>query len=146
MSNLRPGLNRNKSEEANRENEYRTFGDKIENIKSKDVIRVCFQNINGFGISRTSNKSEMIRKMMEEKELDIMVMAEVNVNWDRVGVTNSMHKTCRQWFERRNPTTAHNQHDKRGNKHQPGGTEIITKGDISLRINNCEQDKKILGR
>ena len=93
MSNLRPGLNRNKSEEANSEKEYRTFGDKIENTKSKDIIRVCFQNINGFGISRKSNKSEMIRKMMEEKELDIMAMAEVNVNWDRVGVTNSMHKT-----------------------------------------------------
>ena len=59
-----------------------------------------------------------------------MGMAEVNVNWDRAGKLNSIHRTCKKRFETSKPETAHNQHDKRGGKHQPGGTAIITRGDM----------------
>ena len=36
--------------------------------------------MNVFGVKKESNKPEMIRNMIQEKEIDIMGMAEVNVN------------------------------------------------------------------
>ena len=146
MSTNEPGANRHVSEEANSQSECRIFGDTIMKKKNKNIIRIIFQNINGWGTKVNSNKPELIRRLMEEKEADIMSMAEVNVNWDRVGIQISMNRTCKKWFKVSKTSTAYNQHDKKGNKHQPGGTAIISVGDIALRVTNYEQDERRIGR
>ena len=69
MSTRGPGLNRNTSKEVNSEEQYRIFGDELDKRKSKNIIRIVFQNINGFGVSKESNKAELIRKMIEEKDM-----------------------------------------------------------------------------
>ena len=45
------------------ENGRDTYGDKISKSKSKKVIRVVFQNINGLGTSEETDKREAIREL-----------------------------------------------------------------------------------
>ena len=55
------------------------WGDKL-NSKVKEIVRISFQNINGFGSEAESSKKEDIRRFMEDKEIDVMALAEMNVN------------------------------------------------------------------
>jgi exonuclease III len=130
-------INQSKGEEI--------WGDRISNINNK-IIRLSFQNIRGFGTERESIQSESIREFMVEYDIDVYMMAEVNVNWRIVGRRNSIWDISRRWFERQKVSAAYNQRDRSCNKYQPGGAAIICKDDIALRAIKMGQDIKRLGR
>jgi exonuclease III len=129
----------------NRRTGNEIWGDKISKNKNK-LIRITFQNIRGFGTTKDSVQSESIREFIEEYNIDIYMMAEVNVNWRIVGKRNSIWDISRRWFERQKVSAAYNQRDRSCNKYQPGGTAIISRDEVSLRAINIGQDLKRLGR
>ena len=126
-------------------NDCGTWGD-IMPRKDKEIIRIAFQNINGFGITKKDCKAERIREFMEENSIDIFGMAEMNVNWRIVGKKNTINDLTRGWFENQRVNTAYNQHDRTCQNYQPGGTAIITRNETSLRVLKEGQDERKLGR
>ena len=115
--------------------------------KNKQTIRIMFQNVNGFGYTTDSVISQSIRSLMVRKRVDIMALAEMNINWGKVSRTNTLPHVCRNWFETSKATVSYNQHEKRKkNKHQPGGTAIVSIDDMALRHHKHEYDKKKMGR
>ena len=124
----------------------RTWGDEMASQKCNKNIRIIFQNINGFGYTRESLKSKIIKAFLTETEADIFGMSEVNVNWRITAKKNHIKDITRGWFEQQRTSTGYNQHDRSCDKYQPGGTGIISLGEAALRVMQTTQDPKRLGR
>ena len=124
----------------------RDFGDEPIH-KHKATVRIAFQNVNGMGYSTSSVKSNSIRKFIVEKNVDVMALAETNINWGKLRRHQTLPQVCKQWFERSKTTILYNQHQRKSKfKHQPGGTAIISISDMSLRHHKHEYDERKLGR
>ena len=122
------------------------FGDVCDNKKS-NTVRVMFQNINGFGYSHDSVKAQSIRKLMVTSKVDVMALAELNMNWGKLSRAQTLPQICKRWFQSSKATISYNQHERRKkNKHQPGGTAVISLNDLSLRHHKHDYDTKKLGR
>ena len=133
MTNTTPSADRQGTigEEEELENWY--FGD-LCSRKKKDTIRFMFQNINGIGYTSKSVKCDSVRKLIVNYNVDVMGLAETNINWGKIRRPQTLPQTCKQWFKSSKVTTAYNLKDKkRKTPHQPGGTAVISRGDMSLR-------------
>lgn len=134
-------------EEIKRE-KGRIFGD-LSNFKEKGSIRIMFQNVNGFGYTPKSVKSLGIRDVMNEQKVDVMLMAELNKNWGKMCRANTLPQICKGWFRKCRVVVAYNQHERRRRNtkiHQPGGTAVVSKGDMALRSGKAMYDNLKLGR
>ena len=49
-----------------------TYGDIMSKSKSKGIMRVIFQNINGLGTKEESNKREYLREFINKYKVDVM--------------------------------------------------------------------------
>jgi exonuclease III len=136
---------RQSSQEAQTGNISRTFGDKLSRRKKKGSVRIIFQNINGFG-KKKSNKATSIKDFIKKRKVDILCMAEMNTNWDVVGRMNTLPQVAKSWFAQTRAIAAHNNHDFDRSEYQPGGTGIISKGEVSLHHQREERDNRRLGR
>ena len=146
MTQTNLGASQQCSNEVNSQSDSWKFGGEC-NKKPKHTVRIMFQNVNGLGYSHTSVKSNSIRKLMVKKEVDVMAIAETGINWSKVKRSQTLQQVCKIWFERSKTTVSYNQYEKRKkNKHQPGGTAVIARGDLALRHHKNEYDVKKLGR
>ena len=126
----------------------RIFGDECK-TKHKNIMRMMFLNVNGFGNSHQSVKTLSIRNLMYRNEVDVMAMAETNRNWGNIRRPNTLPQIARRWFQTSKTVISYNQHEKRkkkNNAHQPGGTAIVSKGEMALRVKSNSYDKKKMGR
>ena len=121
------------------------WGNKIF-FKNNDVIRLSFQNINGFLAGEEGFKAEKIQGYMEENQVDVFCLAETNTNWRLISKTNSLEEKVRGWFKNKKVITTYNEHDRFCRDHQPGGTAIISRDEMALRHIRNGHDPKRLGR
>ena len=125
---------------------HRTWGDDLTK-KQKHIIRIMFQNINGFGCSKEDEtKTKGFYDLMKSSEVDIYAMAETNVDWRRVSKKYTIWDQTKEWFETVSTSASYNQHDRYKKPYQPGGTAVVTQGDMALRVMNNEQDINKMGR
>ena len=128
-----------------------SFGDTCK-AKPKTTIRIAFQNLNGFEYtSKYSTKSDIkstkLRQLIQQKQIDAIGLAELNINWGKLPRHQTLPQICNTWFETSKTTLSYNLHEHRGNSiYQPGGTAIISTGDLALRHHKHEYDKRQLGR
>ena len=121
------------------------WGDEM-NVKDDNTIRMMFQNINGFINIRSEHKSESIREIIANNQVDVMAMAEMNANWRVLTKRHQLQQRCRGWFEHQHLTKAYNYRDRSCHRYQPGGTAIICRDEMGMRWINSEGDKRGLGR
>ena len=115
--------------------------------KKENHTRVCFVNVNGIGVSKKSSKSEDIRVFMSQNKIDVMGLAETNVNWSKVANSNTLWERTKTWFETRKISVAYNTHDKLGKRRQQqGGTATIAQSKVSHRHKDNGFDSSGLGR
>ena len=124
----------------------RSFGDELSRNKRKEIIRIGYQNVKGFGYSMTDTKTERIRNFIVEKKLDSMLMVEINTNWRLINQHNLLQSIAKRWFERSKTTNSFNVHRKSRLPCLPGGTAIISNGSLSYRIQKGELDERRMGR
>lgn len=111
----------------------REFGNSLVNSsKSKQVIRYCFQNIRGFGTDHKNERSVCIKDFIEKNKIDLMGMAEVNINWRNLRRKNTMEQICRKWFEHTGTVTSYNSHNREAGYSLPGGAAAIATGPLDL--------------
>jgi hypothetical protein len=87
-----------------------------------------------------------MREFIQQNNIDIYMVAEVNVNWCIVGKRNSIWDIARQWFERQKVSASYNQRDRSCKQYQPGGTAVICREETAMRAIAAGQDPKRLGR
>ena len=146
MSDSNPGEGRSSTKEDKKSMKNRIYGDTC-GPKKKGIIRFMFQNVNGLGYSHESVKSIGVRNTMYNNEVDIMCMAETNLNWSKLRRTQSLQQLARRWYQTSKTVVSYNQHQRKSSsKHQPGGTAVMCKGEMALRAIAPMYDTRRLGR
>ena len=123
-----------------------TWGDTLSQEKNNNNLRIIFQNINGLGYDHGTSRGEELRQFIEQTQTDVMLIAEVNVNWRLVSKKYSIHDMSRGWFENQSISIAYNQHHRCRSKHLPGGVGVICRGETALRKIETKNDSSNLGR
>ena len=94
MINRDPGTGRSAIKEGDDQGKNnRIFGDTIKE-KEEDNVRIFFQNINGFGYSDSSVKSSSVKNLIKKHNIDIMAMAEMNLNWGKLSRKQTLPQVC----------------------------------------------------
>ena len=116
-------------------------------LKKQDgVLRFAFQNINGFGLG-TQTKDIQIFQFMADRDIDMMGMAEGNINWQKMGPTERLWDRTRGWFENRSLNCAHNTTEPRlSSRSQPGGVASMATNAFSTKVEGSGKDPTGLGR
>ena len=146
MSSLPAAMERCQRQQSGNNTNHRTWGDDL-GKNSKNTIRVLFQNINGFGWKKEDeSKTRGYFDLMAATDADIYAMAETNVDWRRLPKRLTIWEQTKSWFENVTTVASHNQHDKHDTPYQPGGTAVVTKGDMALRVMDRSFDINRMGR
>ena len=129
----------------NRRPSRETWGHKLKK-KEKKTIRIAFVNVNGIGKFAKDEKSEGIRDFMVTEGVDVMGVAETNVNWGRVHQCHTLWDRTKQWFRDRRLAVSYNIKQRIKSTYQPGGTATIATNDIAHRFQSSGFDQSGLGR
>ena len=123
------------------------FGDSLSNSnKNNHVIRYSFQNIRGFGTDHEHVRAVAIKNFIEKNQINIMGMAEVNINWRNLRRKNTLEQICRKWFETTRTMASYNSHNRERGYKLPGGVALITTGPLALRSLERNHDVRQMGR
>jgi exonuclease III len=119
------------------------WGDKLKN-KALSTFRYCFVNINGLPAAAHKEKHDRITTTIEKQKIDILGLAEININFKQTGPTN-------QWKDRfkklrTNSHSATNIHTTAKEKQVFGGTAYLTSKSTSNRVEAKGEDPQGLGR
>ena len=101
-----PTSKENHQPEMNEENGY--WGDKIEEIKNKESMRIGVVNINGIPATNDHRKNTMIRNAVNKYEFDIMGITETNRSWRKVEAKDRIRERTRDWWNPLHTMIAYN--------------------------------------
>lgn len=112
--------------------------------KAPEAFRYCFANINGLPAAAYHEKHDQITQSMEKHKMDVLGMAEININFKKVGPTQ-------QWKDRfkklrTNSHCATNEHTTPNEKRVFGGTAYLTSAAASHKVEKKGADPTNLGR
>ena len=115
--------------------------------KEEGTLRLAFQNINGFGLSKEKIKDKQLFDFLKEEEVDMMGMAEANICWPKADQKNRLWDRTRGWFECSNVNYAHNTLEPRiSTLSQPGGVASIIVDKLAHKVDASGKDFTGLGR
>ena len=81
------------------------FGDILKN-KTKDFIRILFQNVGGLELSTMGHTLEVTCQSMKEYNIGIACLAETNTNWNHPKAKKQLYKLTKQFWKRSKLSTA----------------------------------------
>ena len=131
MNNSNHSTNWQQCKDGSNNYDSQDFGDELSNSKSKEVIRILFQNVRGFGYHKDQQKTTSIKKLALDSQADIFCMSEINIHWNSRSRQHSIRQVAKNWYENSKTSTAQNMHYKGKTKHQPGRVSIISQGNLS---------------
>jgi hypothetical protein len=115
------------------------WGDNL-SIKSPTVTRVNGMNVNGLSLDQRGGQLDVLCKVIKEVQADVFCGQEHNLASDSTHVRQILYRTARQHWKRSRitfgttPITFPKQY-------KPGGTFIITAGDLTGLVIAQTQDK-----
>ena len=84
---------------------------------------------------------------MNKFHIDIIGMSETNLKWNKFSCYDRLTQRTSKWWENTHCSFAYNSHDVSSAKFQPGGTAILTKNQLSHKVQSPrKQDPTGLGR
>ena len=89
-----------------RDGDFGHWGDRLAE-KSVNCLRVAFQNINGLA-STSGEKDYSIGDFLRDHQVDVIGLAELNVNWSAVLDEHRFHRRFIGWFDNCKAVCAHN--------------------------------------
>ena len=128
-----------------REEETEYWGDKMR-TKHNKMIRICFGNVNNIGQHRESYKSLQLKEVIDRKDIDLMCMAEMGVNWSKIAQRDNIWERTRNWFEDIRIAASFHTKDPMARRCQYGGTAMIAVNSLVAKINQTGYDPSGLGR
>jgi hypothetical protein len=120
-----------------------SWGDNF-GTKHQDTFRYCFTNINGPPLGANHDKHDLIIQDMAKYQIDILGLAEININFNRVGPTNQWKDRFKKLGTNSHCTT--NRHSTSQDKQLFGGTAYLTSKSASHKVSSKGEDPLGLGR
>jgi hypothetical protein len=114
--------------------------------KTKNILRIGFQNIGGFTLKRNKLKDDLIRTGVSKYEFDIFGFAETNTDWRLVPETDRLYFRTKEWWESVHISYGHNCTNKPSTSHQWGGTALFSLDKAAHRVIGKGRDDTKLGR
>jgi len=114
-------------------------------LKSQQNLRFVFQNINGLP-AVVGPKDSSIMSFIQEKEIDFLGVAEVNINWSRVQQKQLLSYRTKGWFDLIKVSQAHNARIPWKSSFQRGGVASYIIGSSVSHVIEVHIDQKGLGR
>ena len=108
--------------------------------KQNDHLRIYAMNVNGLSLDRRAGQFDTACEVQKEVQADILCGQEHNLDSDKTHVRSILYDTCRQHWRRSKiifGTTPLSFHSP----YKPGGTFMVSAGDVSGRIVHQEKDK-----
>ena len=133
------------SQKNRREEELPHWGDKIRN-KHQHMIRICFGNVNNLGQRRDSYKTLQLQEVINNKDIDLMCMAEIGIHWNSIPAADNLWERTHGMFEDRRLSISYNKNDPLARRSQYGGTAMLAINSLVAKINTCGYDPSGLGR
>ena len=113
-------------------------------MKSTNVFRVYYQNINGIMVHNSWEKCKNIIDMLHEHEIDVSSLVETNLNWD--AQRQQYVRTLLRMRNKQSILITSSSDDLSHQKYQPGGTGLILQNNIVGKIDKYDHDERGLGR
>jgi exonuclease III len=108
--------------------------------KSASTTRIYSLNVNGLSLDRRGGKFDELCKVMKEVQADVLCCQEHCLDTTRPNVRNILHDTARQHWARTRITYG-NTPTPFLTDHKPGGTMIVSSGDITGRFVSHSEDR-----
>lgn len=115
------------------------WGDEL-NEKADDIIRILAANVNGFTLDRRGGQYDNYCRVLKAAQVDIACGQEHNLDTTKSAVRSIIHNTTQQHWKR-NRTTFASTLLKFENLYKPGGTFVMSVGDITSRMSERYQEK-----
>jgi ribonuclease HI len=115
------------------------WGDELKE-KAENTIRVMAANVNGFSLDRRGGQYDNYCRVLRAVQVDIACGQEHNLDTTKSVVRSILHNTTQQHWQR-NRITFSSTPLKFENLYKPGGTFILSVGNITSRMSECFQDK-----
>jgi len=109
------------------------IGDNVYN-KDHNTLRIGFINIHGIPKDRAQTKNKTIYNAIMATQLDIIGMAETNLNWNAVTTRNRWSPRISNWFESSSVSIGFNRKDSVHTTNQTGGTLLTSINKVAHRI------------
>jgi exonuclease III len=115
------------------------WGDLLQGKESTNT-RIYAMNVNGITLDRRGGQFDTICAIQKEVQADILCGQEHNLASDKTQVRSILYSTCRQHWRRSQVVFGATPIPFTSN-YKPGGTFIVSAGDVTGRIKHQEQDK-----
>jgi exonuclease III len=115
------------------------WGDEL-NEKSDNTIRILAANVNGFSMDRRGGQYDNYCRVLRALQVDIACGQEHNLDTTKSAVRSILHNTTQQHWHRNRINFASTPFQFE-NLYKPGGTFILSVGNITSRLSGRFQDK-----
>ena len=123
-----------------------SFGD-VQQAKRDNILRVGFQNIYNLPEDSRTSKSQQLVDYVVQKDYDCYMMAEIGLNWRKVGVNDRWFERVLGKFKTSRTVLAHNVTELCQSKVlQTGGVGLISTDEVTHWIMSTGKDPTGLGR
>ena len=111
-----------------------------------DIIRIATKNIGGLKVVPGNDKEDELKNWIVKKEIDIVGIQEVNINWKNCRGKHSLAERMKTpAWEFVKTAKAYNKHDI-ATRSQCGGTMMICRDQITHQMVGSGADEKGIGR
>ena len=115
--------------------------------KPDTTLRIVFQNIGGFSKEEEMDlKFEAIRRVINDRNIDIFGFTEANTCWDVVPEEQRPAMRTRGWWETSQWVVTHNRTEENVPSYQPGGVGLLCVNQVAHRTLRPGDDILGLGR
>ena len=115
------------------------WGDELDK-KDPTHVRVYASNVNGLQLDERGGQFDCVCKIHKEVQADVICGQEHNLDTTQAAVRTILYKTARQHWQRHRLTFGTSPIPFK-TYHKPGGTFIMTTGNITGRVTKQESDK-----
>jgi hypothetical protein len=112
--------------------------------KSPSSTRVVFQNCGGLPLAKQRHQNDRLVRFSQDFRIDVMGLAEVNINWSRLPIDSRLHGRFRGAWERVHILNSNLHGDSE--PFQRGGTALFSFNQLVSRIRQSGTDLRRLGR
>ncbi len=85
-----------------------------------------FFNIGGLPFHNSAPKNKEFTTIVRVHRIDILGVAEVNINWNNLPFMHQLQERMMPWWEARRVSWVHNTHDEWKSWHQWGGVAMFS--------------------
>ena len=110
------------------------------------VVRLIFQNVQGFGFDKRVRKYTLIYKFINNCSAYLIGMAKGNTYWPKVQMDSRIFELTKEWFKARHVNVGYNLQDKDAPRSQQGGAAAMTMDRLAYKVSGSGGDLRKLGR